>query len=223
MSMTDGIQRVFLGLSGEMGIGTFVEGGTYYGRTSAWACNHFGKVITVEASREIYQCNQQKQWPENLDMHLGETVEVLPRILQPGTYAFWLDAHWSADETYLGQDECPIVKEIDIVDQLAPESLIVIDDARYFTSPPPPPHDPDAWPDLAFMMDRLRQAGDRYIIIFDDAFIVVPRAFQQALIQIITDVIDHRLKEAEEARRQRNIQLSVWGRARRKAKRLLAA
>lgn len=165
------IQHTFL-------IHDFVETGTYEGTTATWAAGIFPRVITVEASSHYYErlkpLNSQYT---NVEFVFGHSGVELDRIVESlGTPAvFWLDGHWSCEETYGENDECPVLKEIESINRSPHEHFVFIDDARLFMSPPPKPHLPNQWPTVVQVLDALRSRGRKpYIVVFSDVIIACP-------------------------------------------------
>src|SRR5437762_3175162 len=90
-------------------IKNFVETGTYYGKTAVWAAAHFEHVVTIEASKEIYDTSRTNYGEiGNLDFRFGDSravlKEIVPQLDRPAL--FWLDGHWSGAETFGKDDEC---------------------------------------------------------------------------------------------------------------------
>jgi len=156
----------------------FIETGTYYGKTAVWAAAHFDRVVTIEASKEIYEANRANYGEiGNVDFRFGDSRVVLKEIV-PGLdrpALFWLDGHWSGAETFGQDDECPLMEELRIVNESAREHFIMIDDARLFLSPPPLPHAIDQWPSLGEILNALRaRTRQPYVVVIQDVIISVP-------------------------------------------------
>lgn len=47
-------KNLVLSLKDKYNVKNFIETGTYQGQTSLWASNHFEKVLTIEASKKMY-------------------------------------------------------------------------------------------------------------------------------------------------------------------------
>src|SRR6185312_5214214 len=110
----------------------FVETGTYYGDTARWASERFARVWTTEFSEECYKGALERNGSlANVSFLYGDSRRLLPQILAElsGSALFWLDAHYSGNETYGASDECPLLEELAIVNQSAFENAIIIDDA----------------------------------------------------------------------------------------------
>jgi hypothetical protein len=175
--------ELVLGLRSRFAIESFVETGTFEGRTAAWASRHFSRVFTIEASPERHrQSRSALAAHANVEALLGDSRVLLPELgprLQ-GNVLFWLDAHWCGGDTFGSDDECPLLAEIasvaDTMQHRPDGAFVLIDDARLFLAPPPRPHAPDQWPDLRAVLDACsRLAADPYVVIVDDVIVCVPR------------------------------------------------
>ncbi len=166
-----------LNLQNRHRIETFVETGTYYGNTALWATKHFDHVITIERSAEIYEQTQDElKTIENITHILGDSRDELKRIVnglnEPAI--FWLDSHWSGENTAGEGDECPVLYELKIIFSSDQQHLILVDDAHMFTSTPPPPHDPNQWPNIEEIYHVIGKNADYLTEIIEDVIVAVP-------------------------------------------------
>jgi hypothetical protein len=165
------------------GIQTFVETGTYLGGTTFWASQLYRTVYTVEFAREIFESTSQKYASvRNINFLFGHSKDKLAQIVaelhEPAI--FWLDAHWSGENTYGIGDECPLLEEIAIINSSPCEHFLFIDDARMFLSPPPAPCVYQQWPDItSIVLASRRQNRDPYIVAVADVLVAVPRAAKE--------------------------------------------
>jgi len=163
----------------------FVETGTYYGDTAIWASKNFENVTTIEYSQELYNQTKIKcQNIVNINFLFGDSRIQLDKLIASldSPAIFWLDAHWSGGLTYGENDQCPLLEEINIINNSQFEHFILIDDARLFTSTPQPPQRIDQWPNISETVDALRlKSSDKYIVIIEDVIIAVP-AFAKSLL-----------------------------------------
>src|SRR5438445_318595 len=75
-------RELILSLKDRFGLRLFVECGTYRGDTAVWAASHFERVITIEASKEIYETTSAKHGKiGNIKFLYGDSRTVLPTIL----------------------------------------------------------------------------------------------------------------------------------------------
>jgi hypothetical protein len=120
---------------------TFIESGTYYGGTVTALRDEFQTLYTIELSEKHYQYFDEIKRSNNYDNivnYFGDTVDVLPVILQTLKYQdksiFWLDGHWSSGDTAKGKKDCPLIEECNHIDNFYKPSkgIILIDDYRLF-------------------------------------------------------------------------------------------
>ena len=159
----------------------FVETGTYMGGTAGWAAGNFRQVHTIEISPVLFErARATFANAPNVKPHLGDSGDILPRILLEENVptVFWLDGHWCGGESGGQASECPLLRELEIVNTLAhPDSILLIDDSRLFLAPPPRPHDRMKWPDIGEIAACLHQARHpRRVRIVNDVIVCVPAA-----------------------------------------------
>lgn len=156
----------------------FIETGTFKGDTSYWASRLFQTVSTIENSDVLFRQVKEKYGHiSNIRFYHGDTrfklKEIVPAL--DSAAMFWLDAHWSGQNTYGAKDECPLLDELAIINSSRFDHVVFIDDARLFLSPPPLPHGIDNWPDIAAILAVLQKTGKkRYIVIAEDVILAVP-------------------------------------------------
>ena len=175
--VTSGIPRdIVQQLSRLSGAEVFVETGTFQGATTRWAAEVFPTVHTIELSPQLYnQYHYELEKLPGVHTYLGDSAEVLPEIvaqLSAAPALFWLDGHWSGNETAGQEQECPLLKELQCLRDRA-QDLILIDDARLFLCAPPRPHKPEQWPTIAEVVNVFDQTR-RFIQIVDDVVFMVP-------------------------------------------------
>jgi hypothetical protein len=173
-------ETLVLALRDAFGIDRFLETGTHLGGTAAWAADVFGQVVTIEASEELHrQATARLGHLLNVRFVLGDTrAELAGEIERLGGPAIvWLDSHWSGGGTYGEGDECPLLREIEILRASRHEHHLLVDDARLFLAPPPRPHRAEQWPTLAEVVAALT-SGDRplEVLVLDDVLVAVPLA-----------------------------------------------
>jgi hypothetical protein len=100
-----------------------VETGSYYG----WSTKIFASLVEVVDSIEIEKqyFNRAKnnlQSTHNVNLHLGDSVEVMEQILKDGesNVLFFLDAHW--------KDHWPILNELNVIKNKNIKPVICIHD-----------------------------------------------------------------------------------------------
>jgi hypothetical protein len=110
----------------------FFETGTHEGFASRAASDAgYEKVITVEIDPSMHEhAKQLSSKYTNIDFHLGESVNVMRKVLPEieGKVTFWLDAHTA---------DCPLYEELDIISTLKrKDHIIMIDDMRIIAGTP---------------------------------------------------------------------------------------
>jgi hypothetical protein len=193
----------------QFNIKNFVETGTYYADTAFWASKVFDKVITIEYSQDLYEIAKIKYRDiANIEFLFGDSRKQLNEIIQrlDNSAVFWLDAHWSGGSTYGENDQCPLIEEINIINNSQFDHFILIDDARLFTSTPQPPQKIDQWPNISEVIDALRvKSNDKYIVIIEDVIIAVPNFAKSSLANYCQDINDKAWKEYGDSCRKSNL------------------
>ncbi|MDP1608990.1 MAG: hypothetical protein Q8L98_06730 [Chlamydiales bacterium] len=116
----------------------FIETGTYYGNgiRRALYAGHFEKIYSIDLSEYFCEyCRQVFANEPNVQILCGDSRTVLPQILSqvdaPAT--FWLDAHYSSENTAKGLTHNPILDELEIIkNHPIKNHTIMIDDAKLF-------------------------------------------------------------------------------------------
>jgi hypothetical protein len=117
-----------------------VETGTYYGEMVHAMTYAFRRIHSIELSASLCRRAQERFGAhEHIEIICGDSAQILPYVLQrlAEPALFWLDGHYSGGETARGQQDTPIVTELEWI-LASPKSLhvIVIDDARCFGTDP---------------------------------------------------------------------------------------
>ncbi|MGK7346229.1 MAG: hypothetical protein ACNS63_10540 [Candidatus Nitrospinota bacterium M3_3B_026] len=114
----------------------FVETGSYKGDTIEWARDKFEKIYSMELDPALHQkCLERFKGMENVNLIQGDSVESLRKLMPQINEKcfFWLDAHFSAKETALGEVSVPLLEELEIIEgHKIKDHIIVIDDYRLF-------------------------------------------------------------------------------------------
>lgn len=115
----------------------FLETGTYWG-TTMWALQpYFNRLISIELSEYHYQyCNsiiEQKNL-NNIQLYNGDSSIIIEQILPniKENIIFFLDSHYSADDTAKGKKDVPLLEELKAIDKRNNDDIIIIDDHRLF-------------------------------------------------------------------------------------------
>lgn len=174
------IASLIIALQKRFKIENFIETGTYLGLSAEWASKFFKIVHSIEASEHYFQNAQIRlKNSKNIYLHYGRSQEVLPKIITKveGAILFWLDAHWSAGDTFKDQIECPLLDEIHQINSLNNNNnFIFIDDAHMFLSPPPLPHNPKDWPTIDKVIFGIQAPNKNFFIsVYHDVIVAVPQ------------------------------------------------
>jgi hypothetical protein len=119
----------------------FIESGTFGGETILNLKDEFQLLYTIELSEKYFNLFNDLKIKENyrnIINYFGDTVEILPKILNnlrpTDKSIFWLDGHWSSLDTARGNLDCPLIQECNSIDEIykSDESIILIDDYRLF-------------------------------------------------------------------------------------------
>lgn len=112
----------------------FVETGTNYGGTIFGVENIFDELYTIELKKEFYEYCKNKYTGNKINFILGDSskvfVDLIPK-LEKNT-VFYLDAHWSAQNTAKGDKENPLLEELEQINKIKAHAIIIIDDYRLF-------------------------------------------------------------------------------------------
>jgi predicted O-methyltransferase YrrM len=175
-------------LARELGISTFVETGTFKGDSVALVRSIFSEIHTCELSSELHQAALRRfEADKAVTCHLGSAGDLLKRISQQlaeRPVLYWLDAHWCAGENTAGEEsQCPLLEELEAIYPLHPNSVVWIDDARYFMSPPPKPHVSKGWPRWREVQKKLMWlAGDTHRFVFaNDTILLYPNKIDELI------------------------------------------
>jgi hypothetical protein len=158
------------------GLRLFVETGTYLGETAEWMARAGFRVWTIELDAALYYKAQSRlaRYP-GVTVIKGDSAEILPRLLdqldEPAL--FWLDAHWSGEETARGAVDSPVMCEVDaIFRHKVTGHVILIDDARLFLGR-------NGYPYLDDLLRMVRSSRCYRAEVSTDIIRIVPRCRRQ--------------------------------------------
>jgi hypothetical protein len=119
------------------GYSTLIETGTYMGDMIEIQRPNFKRLYSIELSETLWKraVKRFRKYPQ-VTILQGDSGKLLPTITdklsEPAI--FWLDGHYSAGDTALGEKECPIFEEIDSIfkNDTHLKHILLVDDARLF-------------------------------------------------------------------------------------------
>lgn len=118
------------------GVRTFVETGTYLGKTTALLAETCERVITIEVDDALHARAAELFGDRpSIEVLHGDSGVLLPSVLERlhEPALFWLDGHYSLGITSMGASIAPIELELcAVLAHTVQEHVIVIDDARLF-------------------------------------------------------------------------------------------
>lgn len=113
----------------------FVETGTLFGETTAFASKHFRIVHTIELQADLLAAAVLR-YPElqNVTWHHGDTREVLPRLCRgiEEPVVFYLDAHWFSRHGAGGKGVFPLWDELEAIGRRSYADTVIVDDVKRF-------------------------------------------------------------------------------------------
>jgi len=146
-------------------INIFIETGTYLGNTVNAVKRNFKEIYSIELNKVLYLKARQKFIKEkHINVILGDSSENLPDILSKinEPCLFWLDAHYSGENTSKTDVETPITKELlCILNHPNKNHVILIDDAHDFTGR-------NDYPTIPELKEIVNQYEEKILIIKED-------------------------------------------------------
>jgi hypothetical protein len=150
------------------GLNIFIETGTYMGDMVSAIRKDFQEIYSIELDKFLYECAKRKflSFP-NIHIIQGSSDWVLrnliPHIKQQSI--FWLDAHYSGGITASGNLKCPVVGELEAIqDHFIKNHAILIDDADDFIGK-------NGYPTLGEVQCYLRRINPEYKVEVKDNII----------------------------------------------------
>lgn len=118
----------------------FIETGSYLGDGIQQALNvGFQNIISIELSDKYYSISTNRFINNhNIKIIKGDSYKVLPDIIKDinTPITFWLDVHYSCEDTALGDHWSPLIQELDAIKEHNIKThTILIDDMRCWEEP----------------------------------------------------------------------------------------
>ncbi len=140
----------------------FVETGTYRGDTIYSCKDFFDELFSIELSHKLFvDCKNRFLNYNKVHVFEGNSSIIFPKIVKEKSQSilFWLDAHYSGGETARGEQDSPIIKELNFILKNVPKFCILIDDARCFNGK-------NGYPTIGFLKKMINnnQNSKNYIL-----------------------------------------------------------
>lgn len=117
----------------------FIETGTCNGDTIFSVEPHFDMLYTIELSQKYFNNTRSKYTGKKINFIFGDSSIVFESLLGNINQdaVFFLDGHWSSGDTAKGNKDCPLIEEIQHINNLYKnKAIIIIDDFRLFGKGP---------------------------------------------------------------------------------------
>lgn len=154
------------------GLKTLVETGTYYGDMVEAMRSSFDVIYSIELSEELHRKAVRRfRRDEHVRLIHGDSGAELARVVRAlrEPALFWLDGHYSGEETAKGECDTPILAELEhVLTAGEKRHVIIIDDARLFGDEPGYP----TVEQLAEFVHSLRPDVD--VAVRDDSIRITP-------------------------------------------------
>ena len=118
---------------------TFIETGTLDGETIFSMEPYFDLLYTIELSEKYFNNTRSKYKGNKINFIFGDSSIVFETLLPniKDNVIFFLDGHWSSGDTARGNKDCPLLEEIQHINNLYKnKAIIIIDDYRLFQKGP---------------------------------------------------------------------------------------
>lgn len=149
---------------------TILETGTYKGDSTIKMSRHFKQVHTIELGTQLYEKAKTRfAKKKNIHLHHGDSAKLLPSIIKQlkTETVFFLDAHFSLSDTAQGDENTPILTELEIIKKAKlSNAIIIIDDIRMFYKSPTSAKDTfiAGYPTIQNLVDTLLEINPSYKI-----------------------------------------------------------
>jgi hypothetical protein len=113
----------------------FIETGSYRGETIFHMENYFDELHTIEIKKSFYENLTREYRGDKITFHLGDSSIILNSLVETleRQAVFFLDGHWSAQDTGKGKKHVPLYEELDSIHKkFKHKCIIIIDDYRLF-------------------------------------------------------------------------------------------
>lgn len=164
--------RNILAVAELYGLKVLVETGTQAGATLAATLDFFDRLYSIEIYEpSVVAARRRFAGTSKITIIQGDSAAELPDLVKtiPEPVLFWLDGHYSGKGTGMGEEETPVVAEIEHILKFRPKGrdAIIIDDARCFDGR-------SGYPVLDQFLRNLKEAFGVEPRHADDAIFILP-------------------------------------------------
>ena len=111
----------------------YIETGAYFGHGIKTVLDRYEVIHSIELSEKWYKYNVEIfKNHKSVNMYLGDSKKILPDLLsklnEPVTV--YLDAHYSGAPTSFGDEETPLLFELEVLKNRKYDDIIIVDDCR---------------------------------------------------------------------------------------------
>jgi hypothetical protein len=150
----------------------FIETGTYMGDTlAAIASDRSINCLSIELSSDYFEAAKKRFANySNVELRQGDSGQLLSEFVKNIRLPtlFWLDGHYSGDNTARGVENTPIMKELQaIIESPVKTHVILIDDARHFNGL-------DGYPKIEELLAYVRRWGNYHFEVSADIIRLTP-------------------------------------------------
>ncbi len=173
-------ERLLQLLVEQLGTEVFFETGTFKGASIELARRFVPRCMSVEMAPALHEAAAAKfAGDQSIELFLGDSPEIIRQCrerLAEQPVLYWLDAHWCSDKASAGaESQSPLIGELDAMGQLNDNTVVAIDDARFYVCTPPPPHRYADWPTFDEVVRALMQLSSAHrIMIVNDVILFYP-------------------------------------------------
>lgn len=171
-----------------------IETGTHVGNSASLLAEQFTLVFTVERNYIYYNIAANKlKSLANVKCVNDYSPIFLSQVLaqlKPCPALFWLDAHYSGDDTYGETSPCPLMQELEVISEYvdAFDVVVCIDDARLFMMPHDLALQMEGWPRLSHILQKIEEMN-LVSFIYQDVIFAFPRKYELAWFRFIEKAI----------------------------------
>jgi hypothetical protein len=127
------LTNTFYKLTGTNKTRHYIETGIYQGDGLKNILSSYEFIHAIELSEKWVEFNREQfKAHQNIFIHQGDSKKILPSVLKDidSPVTIFLDAHYSGAYTAMGEEETPLLNELQILKSRPNDDIIIIDDCR---------------------------------------------------------------------------------------------